>query len=555
MKRVLLGTKRKKAGPARKPVAKRPARRAKAKPAQTPPKVVAKKAAKTRKAKPKVARAKLVKTKPAQRKVARLKPITSKVPKTKRATRVARKPVVAPNSTVANATTPVPVPLVAPQASVRSRQTTARKSSPQSAVAFAIESDEELAVPATILPETPKAARWPQRKKTGKARPGLAPTPPSAVPAFLLEGDETPHPEAGGPGEKFALGPTPPLDHFDEAKAPLPESYGTGKIFLTARDPHWLYAHWDLTREEQFRHNARSVDRHLVLRVHAAKSPDAHIAEHHVHPESKHWFVHVDRAGESYMTELGYYQPGQKWKSLACSAPQRTPPGNISADATVKFATIPPELSFETMLTLLRETSGAEVAQNTPLALVVDQIRPRAREHFPKPAGPEAWTVEQETALAGVIAAARAGAALPSSDALATPAEDISWPEFNFNFEPGESAPLPQPSSHVSSFFGGETPKDFWFHINAELIVYGATEPNATVTFAGKPITLRPDGSFRFRFALPDGTYELPATAVSADGTDGRAAELKFSRATEIRGHVAAAPVDPALKAPPGESA
>ena len=133
--------------------------------------------------------------------------------------------------------------------------------------------------------------------------------------------------------------------------------------------------------------------------------------------------------------------------------------------------------------------------------------------------------------------------------------ETVYKDELNFDFETGESAPLPQPSSHVSSFFGGETPKDFWFHINAELIVYGATEPSATVTFAGKPIALRPDGSFRFRFALPDGTYELPATAVSADGTDGRAAELKFSRATEIRGHVAAAPVDPALKAPPGASA
>jgi hypothetical protein len=85
----------------------------------------------------------------------------------------------------------------------------------------------------------------------------------------------------------------------------------------------------------------------------------------------------------------------------------------------------------------------------------------------------------------------------------------------------------------VSSFFGGAEQKDFWFNVNAELIVYGATDPNATVTFAGKKIPLRADGSFRFHFALPDGQYELPVTAVSADGTDGRAAELKFSRRTE----------------------
>ena len=40
------------------------------------------------------------------------------------------------------------------------------------------------------------------------------------------------------------------------------------------------------------------------------------------------------------------------------------------------------------------------------------------------------------------------------------------------------------------------------------------------------------------------------AVAISADGTDGRAAELKFSRSTEYRGDVGATPQDPALKPP-----
>src|SRR6185437_13514246 len=91
-------------------------------------------------------------------------------------------------------------------------------------------------------------------------------------------------------------------------------------------------------------------------------------------------------------------------------------------------------------------------------------------------------------------------------------------------------------------------PKGFWFNVNAELIVYGATEPDATVTIAGRKIKLRPDGSFSYRFALPDGNYEMPAIAISADQTDGRAADLKFSRNTEYRGDVAAHPQDPALR-------
>ena len=97
---------------------------------------------------------------------------------------------------------------------------------------------------------------------------------------------------------------------------------------------------------------------------------------------------------------------------------------------------------------------------------------------------------------------------------------------------------------------GAEQPKGFWFNVNAELIIYGATEPTARVTLDGREIKLRPDGSFSFRFALPDGKYELPAVAVSADGTEARAADLKFSRDTEYRGDVGAHPQDPALKPP-----
>ena len=88
-------------------------------------------------------------------------------------------------------------------------------------------------------------------------------------------------------------------------------------------------------------------------------------------------------------------------------------------------------------------------------------------------------------------------------------------------------------SSPTSPFGGGgEQSRGFWFNVNAELIIYGATEPNAKVTLAGHEIKLRDDGTFSYRFALPDGQYDLPAVAVSASGDDARAADLKFSPAT-----------------------
>ncbi len=94
-------------------------------------------------------------------------------------------------------------------------------------------------------------------------------------------------------------------------------------------------------------------------------------------------------------------------------------------------------------------------------------------------------------------------------------------------------------------------PKDFWFNVNAELIIYGATEPDAKVTLGGHEIKLRSDGTFSFRFALPDGKYDLPAVAVSADGTDGARGGIEIQpRDANISAMSARHPQDPSLKPP-----
>ena len=64
--------------------------------------------------------------------------------------------------------------------------------------------------------------------------------------------------------------------------------------------------------------------------------------------------------------------------------------------------------------------------------------------------------------------------------------------------------------------------KGFWLRVDCELIVYGASEPDAKVTVQGKPINLRPDGTFTLRFALPDGKQVIPVKAVSADNAEDR---------------------------------
>jgi uncharacterized protein YfaP (DUF2135 family) len=61
--------------------------------------------------------------------------------------------------------------------------------------------------------------------------------------------------------------------------------------------------------------------------------------------------------------------------------------------------------------------------------------------------------------------------------------------------------------------------KTFWLKADTEIIVYGATEPDATLTVQGKNVPLAADGSFTLRFYLPDGQQSYPIEATSSDST------------------------------------
>ncbi len=85
------------------------------------------------------------------------------------------------------------------------------------------------------------------------------------------------------------------------------------------------------------------------------------------------------------------------------------------------------------------------------------------------------------------------------------------------------------PSSPVRKM--GERP--FWLVANCELIVYGATEPSATVTVQGRKIDLREDGTFSLRFSLPDGKQFIPIEAIRDDGAERRKITPQVERKTE----------------------
>ncbi len=94
----------------------------------------------------------------------------------------------------------------------------------------------------------------------------------------------------------------------------------------------------------------------------------------------------------------------------------------------------------------------------------------------------------------------------------------------------------PMHSLSLQSLGSGAMPmlgRGFHFEIDAELIVYGATEPNAKVTLQGEPVQLRPDGTFTVRFSLPDARQIIPAVASSPDGVEERTIVLAVERNTK----------------------
>lgn len=474
---------------------------------------------------------------------------------------------------------PAPVPAPAAEAPAKTKRVARTATEAQPQAAPKPELTTKVKRPARVAATTMKAKRPVAPRKTRQ--------PKLEIPPILLAGDSAAQASVSGPGQRYALGPTTPPAHAGplEERGELPESYGTSKLWLTARDPQWLYAHWDLTAAQQHEYNAESDDEHLVIRVFEKEILGEPLVTQHVHPESKNWFVHVGRGGTKFVAQLGYFDRKERWQTIAISAATVTPPDSLSDDTSADFATLPVDVPFDQLVEMVKTV----VSEHVPLMEALAQLReegftnlptadtfapPRAElEARPKktkaspaqtagPAPAPIWTPAQAKALAEVITMDEVRrvwiGSLEITELVRRQLVKQLSEQAAAQLAAGQGAlGLGSPSSPFGALgslpgpiAGGEKAPGFWFNINAELIIYGATEPDAAVTIGGRQIRLRPDGTFSYRFALPDGKFDLPAIATSAAGDDSRAAKLRFRRQTAYHGDVGAHPQDARLKPP-----
>jgi len=334
------------------------------------------------------------------------------------------------------------------------------------------------------------------------------------IPPILLEGDVPPVEVrkvlAGVPGQDAIQSV---VESATGAEAqPRFEVEGTKEVILVARDPRSLYVHWDLSGRQEREYCALSADGTLVLRIFAGSLDGSLITQVKLPAGAFHCFVDVPAAGTRYQAELGYNDKAGRWVRISASGIVVTPPEEGVVREPIKFATIPletpltalaglakkPSLEYVTRTEAVDELGTGSLVEKLGQVEAGPETRAGAPEHRP--------SIESSTAkAAGQLGSEAAVKILPSQVEL------------------GISSPISE----------AQAGRRFWFNVNAELVVYGATEPDAQVTLGGLPVKLRPDGTFSYRIALPDGQHQLTAEAVSADKIEKRTARFIFTRATE----------------------
>lgn len=317
------------------------------------------------------------------------------------------------------------------------------------------------------------------------------------------------------------------LATVDDNIGDLPGGYGESRIVLLPRDPQWAYAYWDIPNEHKQQLRSQGGSR-LALRFYDVTdinidSQRPHSLQQYECGEvAREWYLPVPVSDREYTVEIGYVCDDGRWLLLSRSAPVRVPPVYPSDWVEDQFLTVSwnEELKTRTFAKLVSPSekaiaagqAGYQRAGENPL---YDQMVARAQSaEAQRVAGSLFGSMHQvpEQAVSSFVFPSGAGLwALPTASGVNMSGAGLF-----------ASAPPAKP-------------RKFWLIADAELIVYGATEPDATVTIDGEPIELSSDGTFRFQMSFQDGMIRYPIVAVAKDGEQTRSIHMDFERQTLSR--------------------
>ncbi|MBD1916289.1 MULTISPECIES: DUF4912 domain-containing protein [Cyanophyceae] len=382
------------------------------------------------------------------------------------------------------------------------------------------------------------------------AAPVSAPKVPAVVPATVGA-------TAGATPAHTA--PTPPpvevLATVDEGLADLPSGYGESRVVLMPRDPQWAYCYWDIphTHKDELRRQGGS---RLALRFYDVTDIDFlrqtphSLQQYECDEMAREWYIPIPVSDRDYVAEIGYLCNDGRWLVLARSLPVHIPPVYPSDWVEDHFVTVDWQADLRGKAVAALKHPSQRAAEST--SAIYDEVYAMTQsteaqrvdgslfgsmQHVPGSMAPEkAVSSYVFPSGAGLWAIPGAAAGVPTMSGIGAFNElTMSGAGFSGAGFTMSGAGLTMSGAGFSASAPPIRPRKFWLVADAELIVYGATEPDATVTIGGQPIKLNSDGTFRFQMSFQDGNIDYPIMAVAADGEQTRAIHMTFDRATPSR--------------------
>ena len=365
----------------------------------------------------------------------------------------------------------------------------------------------------------PKAKAAPALKAAAKKPASKLATPGKAEAPAKNPAVKAPAASRKKPAVATSDAPREAMLALETENRELPHEYGDTKIVLMTRDPEWMFVYWEISQaaRRKFGIERGRHTRPLVLRVSErvsgngyAPSYDVEINDH----ATSSWYLRIKSPLAAVRVSVGIYDEKAGFREIATSREVQLPRLGLAEESDIEFA----EINDEVYGQIVKLSGGAHVADR-PSAPGDDFLR----------------GVQQRIIQTLYEGPFSSGGGL-SSGALYSSGSFFGLSSGLL----GGSSSFMLPSSFASAAGGEESLKrpkgnstDFWLEVGVDVIVYGATRPDAKVRFMGQDINLTPDGTFRIRMVLPDTSVEFPVEATSADGKELRKVKPVVRRHTE----------------------
>jgi len=255
---------------------------------------------------------------------------------------------------------------------------------------------------------------------------------------------------------------------------------GEDRLILMVRDPYWIHAHWDIMRHSVDRakaalaenwHTVKPILRLLKLDDSGTTNNSEVIhRDIEIHGGVRNWYIDVDSPPSRFKLLMGYLCANGRFYELARSNIVLTPAPGGKEATDDHWADIATDAEH------IYSMSGG-YGDDTQTADLTEVFEERLKRTM-------------------------------DADVLS-------------QFGSGAEGSL-------------KRHKQFHFDVNAELVVFGSTHPEAHVSVGIEPVKVRSDGSFSIRLPLPDRRQVLPATAKSRDGVDEQTVVIAVERNTKV---------------------